>query len=109
MAEGLGVRGVRVANAVLQGPRARRDSDVRVGLQGAGARPVGDLRLDGYAHAHVHGGVLQTDGWLVGADVLRADFKGQLPIQAISTQPPNAPVQFDARLAQLDLARLGQV
>ena len=43
MPKDLGLRGVLVANAVLQGPRARPDIDVRVGLQGAGARPVQEL------------------------------------------------------------------
>jgi len=29
-------------------------------------------------------------------------------VQAIATQPANTPVQFEARLAQLDLARLAE-
>jgi autotransporter translocation and assembly factor TamB len=104
----LALRGVLDANAVMQGPRAGPDIDVRADVRGAGARPAGDLVVDAHAHAHVHRGVLQTDGWLAGSGVLRVDFRGELPIQAISTQSRNAPVQFEARLAQLDLARLAE-
>jgi len=93
---------------VVQGPRSRPDIDVRADVRGAGARPAGDLAVDAHAHAHVHQGMLETDGWLAGGGVLRLEFEGKLPVQAIATQPANTPVQFEARLAQLDLARLAQ-
>lgn len=108
MPKDLGLRGILDANAVVDGPRARPDLDVRADVKNAGARPAGDLVVDAHAHAHVHRGVLQTDGWLAGSGVLRIDFKGELPVQAVSSQPPNLPIQFEARLAQLDLARLGE-
>jgi translocation and assembly module TamB len=108
MPKDLGLRGILDANAVVQGPRAAPDIDVSADVRGAGARPAGDMVVDAHAHAHLHRGVLQTDGWAAGNGVLRLDFKGELPVQAISTQPPNAPIQFDARLAQLDLARLAE-
>ena len=105
----LGLRGVLDANAVVQGPRSKPEIDVRADVRGAGARPAGDLVVDAHAHAHVHQGMLDTDGWVSGSGVLRLDFEGKLPVQAIAAQPPNAPVQFEARLAQLDLARLAQM
>jgi len=92
----------------VQGPRARPDVDVRVELRGAGARPAGDLSVDAQTHAHVRGGVLQTEGWLAGGRLVRLDFQGELPVQAIATQPATAPVRFDLRLAKLDLARLAE-
>jgi translocation and assembly module TamB len=108
MPKDLELRGVLDANAVVQGPRSRPDIDVRADVRGAGARPAGDLVVDAHAHAHVHQGMLETDGWVAGSGVLRLDFEGKLPVQAIAAQPPSTPVQFDARLAQLDLARLAQ-
>src|SRR5207302_1312104 len=101
----LALHGVLDANAVVQGPRATPDFDLRADVRGVGARQAGELSLDGHVHAHVHRGVLQTDGWAAGSGIVRVDFQGELPIQAIATQPSNAPVQFEARLAQLDLAR----
>jgi translocation and assembly module TamB len=101
----LGLRGILDANAVVQGPRASPDIDVRAEVRGAGARPSGDLSLDAQAHAHVHGGMLQTDGWVSGGENLRLDFQGTLPVQIVAL-PANAPVQFEARLAQVDIARL---
>ena len=108
MPKDLGLHGVLDANAVVQGPRARPDVDVRVELRGAGARPAGDLSLDAQTHAHVRAGVLQTEGWLAGGGLVRLDFQGELPVQAIATQPATAPVRFDVRLARLDLARLAE-
>jgi translocation and assembly module TamB len=108
MPKDLGLQGVLEANAVMQGPRAAPDFDLRADLRGAGARPAGDLSIDGHVHAHLHRGVLQTDGWAAGSGIVRVDFQGELPVQAMATQPANAPVQFDARLAQLDLARLAE-
>ncbi len=105
--ENLGLHGVLDANAVVQGRRSAPDIDVKAEVRGAGLRPLGDLAVDANAHAHVHGGVLQTDGWVSGGDVLRFDFQGSVPVE-IASQPPNAPIQFEARLAQLDLARLGE-
>jgi translocation and assembly module TamB len=105
----LGLRGVLDANAVVQGPRARPDLDIQADVRGAGARPAGDLLVDARAHAHIRRGILTTEGWLAAnGDILRLDFKGELPVEAISTQPSSAPVQFEARLAQMDLARLAQ-
>jgi translocation and assembly module TamB len=106
--EDLGLHGVLDANVVVQGPRAAPDIDLRADVRGAGARPAGDLAVDAHAHAHVHRGVLQTDGWVAGSGILRVDFQGSLPVR-IASQPPNAPIQFEARLAQIDLARLGEV
>jgi autotransporter translocation and assembly factor TamB len=108
MPKDLGLHGVLEANAVMEGPRATPDFDLRADVRGAGARPAGDLSIDGHVHAHLHRGVLQTDGWAAGSGVVRVDFQGQLPVQAIATQPSSAPVQFEARLAQLDLARLAE-
>ncbi|MGZ6125895.1 MAG: hypothetical protein ACXWLR_13095, partial [Myxococcales bacterium] len=106
--EGLGLHGILDATAVVQGPRAAPDLDVRADVRGAGLRPLGDLSLDAQTHAHVHGGVLQTDGWVAGKDVLRLDFHGAVPVQ-IASQPANAPIQFEGRLAQVDLARLAEM
>ncbi|TMA86879.1 MAG: hypothetical protein E6J63_15775 [Deltaproteobacteria bacterium] len=108
MPKDLALHGVLDANAVMQGPRATPDFDLRADVHGVGVRQAGDLSLDGHVHAHVHRGVLQTDGWAAGSGIVRVDFQGELPIQAIATQPSNAPVQFEARLAKLDLARLAE-
>jgi autotransporter translocation and assembly factor TamB len=108
MPKNLALRGVLDANAVVQGPRAVPDFDLRADVRGAGARQVGDLSLDAHVHAHVHRGVLQTDGWAAGSGLIRVDFQGELPVQAIATQSSNAPVQFEARFAKLDLARLAE-
>ncbi len=109
MHKDLGLRGVLDANAVIEGPRGHPDIDVRADLKGTGAQAAGDLLVDGQVHAHVHRGVLQADGVLAGSDAVRLEFKGELPVQAIATQPPNAPIQLDAHLAHFDLARLGEV
>src|SRR5207245_6744027 len=108
MPKDLALRGGLDADAVVQGPRATPDFDLRADVRGVGARQAGELSLDGHVHAHIHRGVLQTDGWAAGSGIVRVDFQGELPIQAIATQPSNAPVQFEARLAQLDLARLAE-
>src|SRR2546427_773386 len=108
MPKGLDLHGVLEANAVVQAPRATPDLDLRAGLRGAGARPAGDLSLDAHVHAHVHRGVLQTEGWAAGSGLVRVDFQGELPVQAIATQPSNEPVQLEVRLAQLDLTRLAE-
>jgi len=108
MPKGLDLHGVLEANAVVQGPRATPDFDLRADLRGAGARPAGDLSLDAHVHAHVHRGVLQTEGWAAGSGLVRVDFQGELPVQAIATQPSNEPVQLEVRLAQLDLTRLAE-
>src|SRR5262249_27675811 len=94
---------------VIEGPRGHPDIDVRAGLQGTGAQPAGDLLVNGNVHLHVHRGVLQADGSLAGSDAVHLEFKGELPVQAIETQPPNAPIQLEARLTHFDLARLGEV
>src|SRR5205823_9312245 len=75
MPKDLALHGVLDANAVVQGPRATPDVDVRVELRGAGARPAGDLSLDAQTHAHVRAGVLQTEGWLAGGGLVRLDFQ----------------------------------
>ncbi|HTO95841.1 MAG TPA: translocation/assembly module TamB domain-containing protein [Myxococcales bacterium] len=105
--QGLGLHGVVDAQAVVQGPRGKPDLDVKADVRGAGAIPAGNLSVDAHAQAHVHHGILRTEGWAAGGEVLRLDFKGQLPVQ-VAGLPPNAPIQFEAKLAQLDLARLGE-
>jgi len=108
MPKDLELRGVLDANAVVQG------SAVQTGYRRARRRPrsgrptrrrSGGRRARACARAPGHAG----DRWLVaGSGVLRLDFEGKLPVQAIAAQPPSTPVQFDARLAQLDLARLAR-
>lgn len=102
----LALRGILDLNAVVQGPRAAPDLDLRADLRAAGARPAGDLQFDGHTHAHVHGGRLQTDGWVASPGIVRAEWQGQMPLQQLATQPASAPVQLDARLLQVDLGRL---
>jgi translocation and assembly module TamB len=103
----LGLHGVVDATAVVQGPREHPDVDIRADVQGAGARFAGDLAVDAHAQAHLHRGVLQAQGWAAGGEILRLDFRGEVPVQ-VADLPPNAPIQFEARLAQVDLARLGE-
>ncbi len=109
MHKDLELRGVLDANAVIEGPRGHPDIDVRADLHGTGAQAAGDLLVDGQVHMHVRRGVLQADGSLAGSDAVRLDFKGELPVQAIATQPPNAPIELDAHLSHFDVARLGEV
>ena len=104
--QGLALHGVLDANAVVQGPRAAPDLDLRADLKGAGAKPAGDLVLDAHTHAHVHGGRLKTDGWIASPGVLRFDWNGDVPAESLPNQPPSAPVQLEAQLAQVDIARL---
>ncbi|HET7788903.1 MAG TPA: translocation/assembly module TamB domain-containing protein [Myxococcales bacterium] len=102
----LDLRGVLDANAVLQGPRAAPDLDLQADVRGAGARPTGDLLIDAHTHAHVHHGVLKTEGWVAGDGVLRFDFQGEVPVQSLARQPASIPLRLDATLAQVDLAKL---
>lgn len=102
----LDLRGVLDANAVVQGPRAAPDLDLQADVRGAGARPAGDLLLDAHTHAHVHHGVLKTEGWVAGDGVLRFDFQGEVPVQSLAKQPASIPLRLDAQLAKVDLAKL---
>ena len=102
----LGLHGVLDANAVVQGPRAAPDLDLRADLRGGGATPARGLVFDAHTHAHVHGGRLKTDGWVASTGLLRFDWIGEVPVQDLKTQPPSAPLQLEARLAQVDLAKL---
>ena len=108
MPRDLGLHGVLDANAIVQGPRSAPDLDVRAEVRGGGARPAGDLSLDAQAHAHLHRGMLKAEGSVTGGSIVRLEFQGEVPAQ-IASQPPNAPVQFEARLASVDLARLAEV
>ncbi len=108
MPKDLGLHGVLDANAIVQGPRATPDVDVNVDVRGTGAQMAGDLTVDGRTRARIRKGLLQTDGWVAGNDGFRLDFQGEVPVSAISTQSPATPIQFEARLAQLDLARLAE-
>jgi translocation and assembly module TamB len=108
MPKDLGLHGVVDANAIVQGSRTAPDLDLNVEVRGAGAQMTGDLLLDTRTHARIRNGVLQTDGWVAGSGVVRVDFQGELPVSAISTQSPATPIQFEAKFAQLDLARLGE-
>ena len=102
----LALHGVLDANAVVQGPRAAPDLDLRADLRGGGARASRGLVFDGHTHAHVHGGRLKTDGWVASTGLLRVDWSGEAPVQDLKAQPPTAPLQLDLRLAQVDLAKL---
>jgi autotransporter translocation and assembly factor TamB len=102
----LGLHGVVDANAVLQGPRASPDLDVHADVRGAGARRAGELQIDAHTHAHLHGGRLKTDGWIASPGVLRFEFEGDLPISKFADQPPSTPLQIEAQLSQVDLAKL---
>ncbi len=101
----LGLRGVLDANLMVQGPRAEPDLDLRVDVQRAGAKPLGELAVDGHAHAHLHEGRLSTDGSAAGQDLLRIEWKGEMPAESIAGQP-NAPIQLEAHLSRVDLARV---
>jgi autotransporter translocation and assembly factor TamB len=105
----LGLRGLLDANLAVQGARDDPDVELRADLSGAGANPVGDLKLDAHAHATVHRGRLDTDGWLASQGLLRFEWTGAAPVQALSSQPGSAPIQLEARLSQVDLARLAEV
>jgi translocation and assembly module TamB len=102
----LALRGVLDANAVVEGPRAAPDLDLQADVRGAGARPAGDLLLDAHTHAHVHHGVLKTEGWVAGDGLLRFDFQGEVPVQSLAKQPASIPLRLDAQLAKVDLAKL---
>ena len=102
----LALHGVLDANAVVQGPRAAPDLDLRADLRGGTARPLRGLAFDAHTHAHVHGGRLKTDGWLASTDLLRVEWNGEAPVQDLKSQPPTAPLQFEARLLGMDVARL---
>ena len=104
----LALHGVLDANAVVQGPRAAPDLDLRADLHGAGAKPARGLLFDAHTHAHVHGGRLKTDGWLASTGLLRVEWNGELPVQDLKAQPPTAPLQLEVRLAQVDVARLAE-
>ncbi|TMA25312.1 MAG: hypothetical protein E6J78_18030 [Deltaproteobacteria bacterium] len=102
----LGLHGVVDANAVVNGPQAKPDLDLRADLKGAGAKPAGALDIDAHTHAHLHGGRLQTDGWIASPGILRFSFDGELPAESLAQQPSNAPIKLEARLEQVDLAKL---
>ena len=104
----LGLHGVLDLNAVVQGPRAAPDLDLSADLKAAGAKPAGELIVDGHAHAHVHSGRLKTDGWIASSGILRLDWSGEAPVESLSTQPASAPLEFEARLAQVDVAKLAE-
>ena len=82
------------------------DLDLRADLKGAGAKPAGALDIDAHTHAHLHGGRLQTDGWIASPGILRFSFDGELPAESLAQQPSNAPIKLEARLEQVDLAKL---
>lgn len=104
----LGLHGVLDANAVVQGPRDAPDLDLRADVRGAGARPAGELVVDAHTHGHVHGGRLQTDGWVSSPGVVRIEWNGQLPVEKLASQSGSTPFQFDMILQQVDLAKLAQ-
>ena len=102
----LGLRGVLDASAVVQGPREAPDLDLRADLRGGGATAARGLAFDVHTHAHLHGGRLKTDGWLASTGLLRFDWNGEVPVQDLKAQPPSAPLQLEARLSQVDVAKL---
>ncbi len=106
LAKDFGLHGVVDANAVVQGPQKEPDVDVRADIHGAGAGPAGDLNLDGHTHAHLHASRLKTDGWVAAPGLLRLSFNGEVPALQLAQQPQGAPVQFEAKLDQVDLATL---
>src|SRR5207237_10510535 len=106
MPRDLGLHGVLDANAVVSGPQAKPDIDLRADVRGAGARPAAELVVDAHTHAHLHGGRLKTDGWIASKDLLRFSFEGDLPAEALAQQPPNAPIRLEAKLEQADIEKV---
>ncbi|MFN2550180.1 MAG: translocation/assembly module TamB domain-containing protein [Myxococcales bacterium] len=102
----LALHGIVDANAVVQGPRDAPDVDLRADVHQAGAKPIGDLSIDAHTHAHVHTGRLKTDGWVASPGVLRFDWNGDLPLEKLQQTPGSAPLQLEAQLGQVDLAKL---
>jgi translocation and assembly module TamB len=105
----LGLHGLLDANAVVSGPQAAPDFDLRADVRGAGARPAGDLAIDAHTHAHLHAGRLKADGWIAAKDLMRFSFDGELPAVSLAQQPPNAPIRLEARLEQVDIEKVANV
>ena len=102
----LGLHGVVDANAVVQGPQKAPDIDLQADVHGAGARPAGDLSLDGHVHAHLHASRVKTDGWIAAPGLLRFSFTGDVPARQLAQQPLGAPLQFEGQLDRVDLEKL---
>jgi len=108
MPKDLALHGEIDANAVVQGPRDAPEIDLQADVRGAGARPAGDLAADAHAHAHLHRGVLKTEGWVASTGMLRLDFQGEVPAQGLAKLPASTPVRFEAHFAKVDLAKLAE-
>jgi translocation and assembly module TamB len=102
----LALHGIVDVNAVLSGPRAAPDIDVKLGVAKAGARPAGDMNIDAQVHGHLHDGKLKSEGQVTSGSLVRFDWKGEVPVSSFARLPDSTPLQLDAHLASVDLAKL---
>ncbi|HEY2031681.1 MAG TPA: translocation/assembly module TamB domain-containing protein [Myxococcales bacterium] len=104
----LGLHGMVDLDAVAQGPRAAPDLEVKLDVAGAGAKRAGNLEIDAHAHGKVQKGRLQTEGQVTSGRLLRFDWTGQLPVEGLQRLPDATPLQLDAHLASIDVAKLAE-
>jgi len=104
----LGLHGVVDLDAVAQGPRAAPDLEVKLDVARAGAKPAGNLDVDAHVHGKVQKGRLQTEGQVTSGRLLRFDWNGQLPVEGLQHLADATPIQLDAHLASIDVARLAE-
>src|SRR5471032_522403 len=78
----LALHGIVDVNAVLSGPRAAPDIDVKLGVAKAGARPAGDMNIDAQVHGHLHDCKLKSEGQVTSGSLVRFDWKGEVPVSS---------------------------
>ena len=102
----LALHGIVDLNAVVRGPRASPDIEVTLDVSGAGARPAGDLAVDAKVHGHVHDSKLKTEGEVTSGRLVRFTWNGEVPVTSFTKLPDSTPLQLDAHLDSVDVARL---
>ncbi|HEX4382069.1 MAG TPA: translocation/assembly module TamB domain-containing protein [Myxococcales bacterium] len=102
----LALHGLVDLNAVVSGPRANPDVDVKLGVSSAGARPAGDLSIDAQVHGHVHDSKLKTEGEVTSGRLLRFTWNGEVPVTSFAKLPDSTPLQLDAHLDPVDIGKL---
>jgi translocation and assembly module TamB len=102
------LRGIADVDAQVSGRRASPDFDVKVDLAGIRARPAGDLAIDAHVHGHLHESRLKTEGQIASGRLLRFDWNGEVPAESLTRLGDANPLQLDARLASVDIAKLAK-
>jgi translocation and assembly module TamB len=102
----LALHGLVDLNAVISGPRADPDIDVKVGVSKAGARQAGDLEVEAQVHAHVHDSKLKTEGEVTSGKLVRFTWNGEVPVTSFTKLPDSTPLQLDAHLDPVDVGKL---